>query len=461
MARAAAMDMTQGRLSRQILRYSLPLMLTNLLQMLFSMVDLAVVGRFSSAGAMGSVGSTSTLVFLFTGVLMGLGSGVNVLVATHFGARSEKNVRESVHTSFLLCLIAGFLILALGQFFSYPLLELLGTRPDLLDGAALYMRIYFLGMPAAALYNFGSAVFNAVGNTKTPLIYLSIAGVLNVVLDLLFVIGFGMSTDGVAWASMLSQCVSALLIVRALIKSRDIYALSVHELRIHRDKAIHMLAIGVPAGLQNAIFSVANLFIQAGINSFSTVVVEGNSAAANVDNLVYAVLNAFYIASASFIGQNYGAGRPERVKRSYLVALGYSFVAAAVLGGLFLLFGREFLSLFSTDAAVIDAGMERIRVMSFSLMISTTMDCTTSASRGLGRGLVPMVIVFLGSCVFRVAWIYTVFAYIGTLSSLYMLYPFSWAITGSAEMIYFFHCYRKFIKPLGQRREALPTPPSA
>ena len=308
MAHTAALDMTEGRLSRQIVRFSLPLMFTNLLQMLFSMTDLAVVGRFSSAAAMGSVGSTSTLVFLFTGFLMGLGSGVNVLVATHFGARSERNVRESVHTAALVCLMAGILILALGQFFSRPLLELLGTRPDLLDGAALYMRIYFLGMPAAALYNFGNAVFNAVGDTKTPLIYLSVAGALNVALDLIFVIGCGMATDGVAWASMLSQCVSALLIVRALIKSDDLCRLSPRELHIYKDKAMHVLAIGVPAGLQNAIFSVANLFIQAGVNSFSTVVVEGNSAAGNVDNLVYSVMNAFYIACSSFVGQNYGAG---------------------------------------------------------------------------------------------------------------------------------------------------------
>lgn len=452
MARTAALDMTEGRLSRQIFRYSLPLMATNLLQMLFSMVDLAVVGRFSSAGAMGSVGSTSTLVFLFTGFLMGLGSGANVLIATHFGARSEKNVRESVHTAAILCLIAGFLILALGLFFSYPLLELLGTREDLIDGAALYLRIYFLGMPAAALYNFGNAVFNAVGNTKTPLLYLSIAGVLNVVLDLFFVIGLGMSTDGVAWASMIAQCTSAILIVRALFKKRDIYGLSLRELRIHKDKALHVLAIGVPAGLQNAIFSVANLFIQAGVNSFSTVVVEGNSAAANVDNLVYAVMSAFYVASASFIGQNYGAGKAERVRKSYLVSVLYSFVSGALLGVLFLLFGRQFLMLFSTETAVIDAGMERIKVMSLSFCISALMDCTTSSSRGLGKGLVPMIFVFLGSCVFRIAWIYTVFAYIGTLQSLYLLYPFSWILTAAAEIAYFFYCYRRYVKPLGERR---------
>ena len=335
MARSATLDMTQGSLGRQIIGFSLPLMFTNLLQMLFSMVDLAVVGRFSSSAAMGSVGSTTTLIFLFTGFLMGLGSGVNVLVATHFGARSEKNVRESVHTSFLVCLIAGFLMLALGLIFARPLLELLNTRDDLIDGAELYLRIYFLGMPAAALYNYGNGVLNAIGDTKTPLIFLSAAGVLNVILDLVFVIGLGMSTDGVALASMFSQCVSAGLIVRSLMRSKEIYSLSLKEVRFHKDKAIHALSVGVPAGLQNAIFSVANLFIQAGVNSFSTVVVEGNSAAGNVDNLVYSVMNAFYIACSSFVGQNYGAGKSRRVLKSYLLTLCYSAVAAAVLGGLF------------------------------------------------------------------------------------------------------------------------------
>ena len=448
MARSTTLNMTEGRLGRQIITFSLPLMFTNLLQMLFSMVDLAVVGRFSSSAAMGSVGSTTTLVFLFTGFLMGLGSGVNVLVATHFGARSEKNVRESVHTSFLVCLIAGVLMLALGLIFARPLLELLNTRDDLIDGAELYLRIYFLGMPAAALYNYGNGVLNAIGDTKTPLIYLSVAGVLNVILDLAFVIGLGMSTDGVALASMLSQCVSAGLIVRSLMRSTDIYRLNLRELRFYRDKASHVLSIGVPAGLQNAIFSVANLFIQAGVNSFSTVVVEGNSAAGNVDNLVYAVMNAFYIACSSFVGQNFGAGKVDRVRKSYLLTLGYAALAAAVFGGLFLLFGRQFLSLFTPEAEVIDAGLQRIAVMCFSFPLSALMDNTTAASRGLGKGLVPMILVFLGSCVFRVIWIYTVFAYFHTIGSLYLLYPFSWLITGTAEIAYFVYCYRKYVRLL-------------
>ena len=448
MARSTTLNMTEGHLGRQIITFSLPLMFTNLLQMLFSMVDLAVVGRFSSSAAMGSVGSTTTLVFLFTGFLMGLGSGVNVLVATHFGARSEKNVRESVSTSFFVCLTAGLLMLALGLIFARPLLELLNTRDDLIDGAELYLRIYFLGMPAAALYNYGNGVLNAIGDTKTPLIYLSVAGVLNVIIDLAFVIGLGMSNDGLALASLLSQCVSAGLIVRSLMRSTDIYRLNLRELRFYRDKASHVLSIGVPAGLQNAIFSVANLFIQAGVNSFSTVVVEGNSAAGNVDNLVYAVMNAFYIACSSFVGQNYGAGKVDRVRRSYLLTLGYAALAAAVFGGLFLLFGRQFLSLFTPEADVIDAGLQRIAVMCFSFPLSALMDNTTAASRGLGKGLVPMIRVLLGSCVFRVIWIYTVFAYFHTIGSLYLLYPFSWLITGTAEIAYFVYCYRKYVRLL-------------
>lgn len=453
MARTAALDMTEGRLSRQIFRYSLPLMATNMLQMLFSMVDLAVVGRFSSAGAMGSVGSTTMLVYLFTGFLIGLGTGINVLVATHFGAHNDSDVRETVHTSVILSFIAGILILAMGLIFARPLLELLNTRPDLIDGAELYLRIYFLGMPATALYNFGNGVLNAVGDTRTPLIYLSVAGVLNVVLDLFFVIVLGMSTDGVAWASMLSQCVSAVLIVRRLLRSGEIYGLSPRELHIYRDKAVKVLSIGVPAGFQNAIFSAANLFIQAGINSFSTVVVEGNSAAANVDNLVYAVMSAFYTACSSFVGQNYGAGKAERVKKSYLLTLLFSFLSAVIFGGALLLFGRQFLSFFTTESAVIEAGLERIHIMCFAFPISALMDCTTSASRGLGKGLVPMIFTFFGACVFRVTWIYTIFAHFHTLPSLYLLYPFSFIITGIAQLIYFVHCYRCFVRLLGEREQ--------
>jgi len=440
--------LTEGPLAKQILLVSLPLALSNLLQVLFNMSDVAVVGRFAGSTALGAVGSTSIFVTLFTGFLIGLSNGINVLVARFYGAKHGDDVRCTVHSALVVSFIAGVVLLGIGLLGSPALLRLLNTKDDLLPGAILYLRVYFLGMPALALYNFGNAIFSAIGDTKKPLYFLSIAGVLNILLNLFFVIVCKLDVAGVALASAISQCVSAGLILHALTKVQDCYALDFKQAKLDPAMTKSILALGLPAGFQNAIFAIANLFIQAGVNSFSTVVVEGNSAAGNVDNLVYSVMNAFYIACSSFVGQNYGAGKSRRVLKSYLLTLCYSAVAAAVLGGLFLLFGHQFLSLFTSESDVIEAGLARIWVMCFSFPISAMMDCTTAASRGLGKGLVPMIFVFLGSCVFRVAWIYTVFAHFHTIRSLYMLYPFSWVLTGAAEIAYFLYCYKKYVKPL-------------
>ncbi|MDD3795696.1 MAG: MATE family efflux transporter, partial [Lachnospiraceae bacterium] len=286
-------------------------------------------------------------------------------------------------------------------------------------------------------------VFGAVGNTKKPLLFLSAAGVINVLLNLTFVIGFHLDVAGVAIASVISQYISAVLIIRALIKSEGTYGLRKKELRLSPKKTKQILSIGIPAGLQNAIFQAANLFIQAGVNTFSATVVAGNSAAANADALVYDVMTAFYIACGSFLGQNYGAGKKERVKKSYLVSLTYSFGTGLVMGLLLVLFGNQFLSLFTRDAAVIEAGRFRLTIMGLCYGVSAFMDCTIAAARGLGRSLVPTIIVILGSCVFRVAWIYTIFAYFRTMQSLYLLYIFSWTITAAAEILYFKREYRK------------------
>ncbi len=430
--------MTEGSLSRRILRFSLPLMLSNVLQVLFNMSDIAVVGQFAGSRALGAVGSTATLVFLFTGFLIGIGNGVNARVARHLGSRSERDTEETVHTSCLLSLAIGLLLMVLGIAFARPLLELLNTKDELIDGACLYLRIYFIGMPALALYNFGNAVFSASGNTKKPLAYLLIAGVINVVLNLFFVIVCKLDVAGVAIASAVSQYVSAIMIIVALLKVDESFGLKLRKLAINRDKAVSVLSLGIPSGLQNSIFAIANLFIQSGINSFDAVIVEGNSAAANADNLVYDIMAAFYTACSSFMGQNFGAGKRERVLKSYWICLAYSFAIGAVLGVLLLLFGEGFLSVFSGDSEVIEAGMIRLKVMGISYAFSAFMDCTIAASRGLGKSGVPMLIVFLGSCVFRIIWVYTVFAHFGTLESLYLLYIFSWSITAIAEMIYFF-----------------------
>ena len=439
-------NLTEGPLARQILVFSLPLVLSNLLQAVFNMTDIAVVGRFAGSQALGSVGSTTIFVTLMTGFLIGLGGGVNVLVARFYGAEQPKDVEKSVHSALLVCLAAGVLLLVVGVGFSPALMRLLGTKPDLIDGAILYLRIYFLGMPAMAIYNFGNGVFSAVGDTRKPLVYLTIAGVLNVVLDLFFVIVCKMSVAGAALATILTQYLSAFLILRALAHTEGCYGLRREKLHLDPVMTRSILGLGVPAGCQNAIFALANLFIQASINTFDTVVVSGNSAAANADPLVYDVMAAFYTACSSFMSQNYGAGKRKRVKRSYFISLGYSFGIGAVLGISLVLFGRTFLALFTTEQAVVDAGMQRLMIMGLCYPVSAFMDCTIAASRGLGRTIVPTFIVIMGSCVFRVIWVYTVFAWFKTLPSLYLLFVCSWTLTAIAEIIYFARIYKEQMK---------------
>ena len=443
MASLSRQDMTHGPLAKQILLFSLPLICSNLLQVLFNLADLAVVGQFVGSQALGSVGSTTTLVTMFTGFLIGLGGGINVLAARFYGARDTKRFGQLLHTAALLSLGLGILLSILGVTLTRPILQLLRTKEDLIDGAVLYLRIYLLGMPGLAVYNYGSAILSALGDTRRPLRFLTLAGILNVILNLFFVLVVKMAVAGVALASILSQYLSAVLIVLALIHNDAPFALCRSQLRLHRDSALEIIRLGIPAGLQNCIFALANLFIQVGVNSFSSTMVAGNSAAANADSLIYDVMAAFYTACASFMGQNYGARNRERVKKSYFISLAYSFAIGLILGFLLVLFGRQFLHLFSPAADVIEAGMFRLTIMGFSYGFSAFMDCTIAASRALGKSLAPTVMVILGSCVFRIIWVYTVFAWFQTIPSLYLVYICSWTITALAEIAYFRHVYKQ------------------
>ncbi len=445
-----ALSLTEGPLLPAIVRFSLPLMLSNVLQVLFNMSDIAVVGRFAGPEALGAVGSTTILVSLFTGFLIGMGSGVNVTVARYLGAEQLRDVSETVHTSALLLTLSGALLTACGVLATPGLLRLLGTKDVLLDGAVRYLQLYLLGMPAMAVFNFGNGVLSASGDTRRPLIFLSIAGVLNVALNLVFVIGCGMAEAGVALASVIAQYASAALILLSLTRRHDALRLTRRRLRLNPGKCRQVLSISIPSGLQNAIFAIANLFIQGAVNSFDAVMVEGNAAAANADALVYDVMAAVYVACASFMSQNEGAGQRPRVKKSYLICLGLSFGIAAVMSAALVIFGRTFLSLFTGDAAVAEAGLIRLRIMGCSYAFSALMDCTIAASRGIGKSLVPTVIVVLGSCVFRIFWVYTVFARFHTILSLYLLYICSWTITGLAELAYFVRSYRQLPPPKKQ-----------
>ena len=415
-------DLTTGSIWGKMLFFSIPLVLTNFLQVLFNMADIAVIGQFAGSLSLGAVGSTTTLVTLFTGFLIGMGGGTNVLVARFFGAKDKESTIKTIHTALLVSMAAGMIVLIFGLLFSKGILELLNTKEELLDGAVLYIRIYFLGMPAMALYNFGNAVCSAFGDTKKPLYYLGAAGIVNIVLNLFFVIVCKMDVAGVAAASIISQYLSAFLILRALVKVGGDYALRLSKLRFDKRMAGYLIQIGLPAGLQNGIFQVANLFIQAGVNTFDATMVAGNSAAANADALLYDSMAAFYTACGSSLAYSFGIG---------------------TIGGIALvIFGRQFLGLFTNDPAVVDAGMKRLTIMGFSYGFSAFMDSAIAASRALGKSVIPTVIVIIGSCIFRMVWVNTVFAYFKTIPSLYLLYIFSWGITAVVEIIYWVHVYR-------------------
>ena len=392
------------------------------------------------------MGANSSVVSLVVNLFTGVALGANVVIAGAIGREDTDAAQRAGHTALLFAVLGGFVIALLGEFMAEPLLRMMSVPDEVLPLALLYLRIYLLGMPVILLYNFEAAIFRSIGDTKVPLATLAISGVINVILNLFFVIVCQLSVVGVALASAISQCVSAGLILHALTKVQDCYVLDTKKLHLDPATTKSILGLGLPAGFQNAIFAIANLFIQAGVNSFDSLMVKGNSAAANADAMIYDCMAAFYMACASFMSQNYGAGKPDRVKKSFFISLAYSFGVGLILGGSLFFFGRSFLALFTTESAVIDAGMKRVRVMGLAYCISAFMDCTIAASRGLGKTIVPTIIVVMGSCVFRVIWVYTIFAHFHTIPSLYALYPCSWALTAAAEIVYYAHCYREAMK---------------
>lgn len=442
-ARSYAKDLTKGSLFSGIFFYGLPLIFSNLLQVFFNIADVSVVGKFAGAYPLGSVGSTSQLLFLFTGFLMGIGGGVNVTVAYYIGSKKQKDLDDAVHTAFILCLAIGIILFLLGFTLARPILTLMKTKEVLLDGAVLYFKIYMFAMPGVAIYNYGNAVISASGDTKRPLLYLSIAGLINIVLNLFFVIVCKMSCDGVAYASVISQYVSAILVMIALHKGIELVKFSPKKLKINKSIAARLLKIGIPGGMQNAIFALANAFIQVGVNTFDEMMVAGTAASSNLDNIVYNAMDGFYLACASFIGQNYGANDKKRIKKTIIISNTYAFILGSILSLLIFIFGKQMLSIFTNEDAVIEAGMTRLKIMCFSYPIASFMDNTIAANRGLGKTFVPSIIVFAGSCLFRIAWVYTIFAYFKTIPSLFLLYIFSWALTAVAEIIYFIYIYRK------------------
>ncbi len=441
-------DMCNGPILGKMLRFTLPLMCSSILQLLFNAADIIVVGQFAGDDSLAAVGSNGPLINLLTNFFLGLSIGANVLVAKYCGARKDKDVSETVHTAMLLSVFSGFLLTLVGCIGARQILIWMQTPSEVLNLAVVYLRIYFLGMPAMMIYNFGSAILRAVGDTKRPLYYLSAAGVVNVVLNLFFVIVLQMDVAGVALATVISQCISAYLVVRCMMREEGGVRLELPKLHIYKDKCLQIVKIGLPAGFQGTLFSVSNVIIQSSINSFGKTIVAGNSAASNIEGFVYVAMNAFYQACLSFTSQNVGAGKYQRVGKILWTAQLCVLVTGVAVGNVVLFFGRPLLGLYSDSAIVIEAGMERMKVILSTYALCGMMDVMVGALRGLGHSILPMIVSLLGACGLRLLWIFTFFKLeqFHTIRSLYITYPVSWIITFLAHVLCFAIIYRKYYK---------------
>ncbi len=450
--RAYEIDMCNGPLLPKLLLFALPLIASGILQLLFNAADMIIIGQYAETQelaeqGLGAIGATSSMINFFVNVAIGISVGSNVIVARYFGGHRPKDVHDAVHTSVLLSILLGFGIGIIAICFSRPLLIKMDTPPAVLDQAVLYVHIYFAGLPVMMLYNFGSAILRAVGDTKRPLYYLSAAGVLNVILNYCFVQYLHMNVEGVALATVISQALSAFLVLRCLAASDADYKLNLRELKIHPRIVKKILQVGLPAGVQGMIFSISNMLIQSSVN-FWPEAIAGNTACMNLEGFVYTSMNAFYQTAISFTSQNLGAGKYKRINRILLSCLLLVTVTGLVMGNTFVYFGRELLGFYAKDgnASIIDYGMNRMRIIMTVYCLCGIMDVLCGAIRGLGYGIMPMVISLIGACGFRVLWIFTFFQANHTLQNLYISYPVSWAITALAHIVCFIIVRRRLPK---------------
>jgi len=443
MAKRYEIDMINGPLFGKIVLYTLPLIAAGILQLLFNTADMVVVGRYAGSNALGAVGATASLINLLINVFMGLSVGANVAIAHYYGAGRFEELSRSLHTAISLSIICGFILLVIGQLFSEPMLILMGTPKDILPLSVSYMKIYFCGMPVMLLYNFGAAILRAVGDTKRPLYYLSLAGVINIILNLIFVIRFSMGVRGVAWATNISQAVSAILIIRCLIKNEGPCRLSLSKLCLDKKETSRIAKVGLPAGFQGAIFSISNVLIQSSVNSFGAIAVAGNTATCNLEGFVYNSMNSFHQTAISFTGQNMGAKNMKRVQRVLVICLLCVTATGLGMGLLGFAFGSELLGIYSTDPAVIAFGLRRMAIIFPTYFLCGVMDVMVGSLRGMGFSIMPMTVSLLGACVFRIIWIMTVFAINHTPEFLYVSYPISWFITAAVHLICIFTIARR------------------
>ena len=448
--KASSMDMIHGSLWNKILLFALPLAASSILQQLFNSVDTAVVGRFASSQALAAVGSNSSLISLMINLFLGVSLGSNVVIAHYIGQGSEKNINAAVHTAMLVAVLSGFFVLLLGQVIARPVLLLMGTPEDVIDLAVLYLRIYLLGMPCIMLYDFGASILRSMGDSKRPLYALIAAGIINTILNLVLVIGFGLGVSGVAIATVISNMVSSGIVLYILLHEKEPIRVELKQLSIVPKELKKILVIGIPAGLQGMMFSIANVCIQSAINSFGSNAIAGSAAALNFEFFAYFIVNAFAQTTVTFTSQNYGAGEVDRCKKVFRLNMVFSLVFCGMLSAIFVLGRGFFLRLYTTDEAVLVFAAQRLLIATTLELLTSTYEISAGAMRGLGHSLLPAIITCVGSCLLRLVWIATACRLVHDFSLLMIIYPISWIITGTAMLTAYFCIRKKCFKSLGR-----------
>lgn len=440
------MDMCSGPLFGKILVFALPIMAMNILQLLFNTADMVVVGRYSGSEALAAVGATGSLINLIVNLFMGLSVGTSVIVAQDYGAGKPDAISHSIHTSITISIIGGALVMIAGLVLCEPLLAYMGTPVDIIDLSTLYMKIYFIGLPASMVFNFGAAILRAIGDSRRPMYYLTITGIVNVILNMFFVIVLHMSVDGVAWATVISQYLAMLMIMTCLTQSDGAIRFRFKRMSIDTHKLKDIVRIGLPAGLQSLLFSISNVLIQSAVNSFGSVMVAASAAASNIEGLVATSTNAYYNAAITFTGQNMGAKKYDRIDTIAKVCTVLIFATWIILGGATLYFGRSLMGFYTPNPDVIDLGMLRIKVMMALYFTCGIMNVYPGLTRAMGYSILPMLCTLVGACLMRIVWLATFFRWYPTVMMLFVCYPVTWTIAGLGQVGSFFYARKQIRK---------------
>ena len=446
MSKNYQLDMTKGSIFWVLLKFSIPLICSSILQLLFNAADVIVVGQFAGDESLAAVGATTAIINLLVNLFIGLSVGTTVIAANFFGSNRNEELSQTVHTAILISVIGGIILSIVGVVFSKQILQITKTPKEILDLATVYLKVYFAGILPTVVYNFGCALLRAKGDTKRPLYVLLFSGFINVILNLIFVIVFNMNVAGVALATVISQIIASIFIIKFLIDENSSFKLIFSKLKINLQIFIKIIKIGVPAGFQGIIFSLSNVIIQSAINSFGANVIAGNSAASNLEGFVYIAMNSFAQGALTFVSQNLGAQKYDRIKKSVGISLGCILVIGLILGNVIVLFGNNLLRLYSENPIVIDFGMNRLRLICSLFVLCGLMDVMGNIIRGLGHSFLPMIITLIGACGIRILWIKTIFevSKFHTCETIYISYPISWIVTFIALFISFLFIIKKW-----------------